>query len=350
MLGGPVSLFRYRMRTEMTKHILTTTILLLNLFTYAAAQNRSAKETLEGLREIGVIVKYGQVDGLDAAMQPTVLQMLQDRAKDRLRQAEIPLLKSTEEAEMRGRPRLVFTITLNKRTDTAPTIVVESRLYERVRLWRDPTKEMELATWVWSGSGYASRVTHEMLFQVFEGQLDGFIRDYREVNPNPTRVISSTPNPPAQVKDNANSLQGLNGIKLFVAFRPDHLADAAQRAELQKKLQEEAESKLVQAGIPVPKYSDEPGRRPLLYVLITLGHRPNFQMHAPAIAVESAFWQEVLHLRDPQKQTYAVTWESEASDGGPITDDAVRQVLNRQLDEFIKAYSAANSKLSAVRQ
>ncbi len=130
----------------MTKKILTTTILLLNLFTYTAAQNRSAKEALEGLHAIGVVVKYGQVEGLDAAMQPTVLQMLQDRAKDRLRQAEIPLLKATEEAEMRGRPRLVFTITLNKRTDTAPTIVVESRLYERVRLWRDPTKEMELAT------------------------------------------------------------------------------------------------------------------------------------------------------------------------------------------------------------
>src|SRR5258705_9344950 len=128
-----------------------------------------------------------------------------------------------------------------------------------------------------------------MLFQVFDGQLNQFIREYRAVNPNPTQTVSATPNPPAQVKDNANSLQGLKGIKFFVAFRPDQFADAAQRAELQKKLQEEAASKLVQAGIPVPKYSDEPGQGPLLFVVITLS-QPNF--HAPAIAVESAFWQE----------------------------------------------------------
>ena len=38
----------------MTKHILTTITLLLGLFTYTAAQNRSAKENLEGLQAIGV--------------------------------------------------------------------------------------------------------------------------------------------------------------------------------------------------------------------------------------------------------------------------------------------------------
>jgi hypothetical protein len=47
----------------------------LSLFTYATAQNRSAKEALEGLREMDV-VKYGNADGLEPAMQPTIQQML----------------------------------------------------------------------------------------------------------------------------------------------------------------------------------------------------------------------------------------------------------------------------------
>ena len=52
----------------MTKRILTTTLLLLALATHISAQNRSAKETLEGLQDIGLVVKYGNADGLDAAL------------------------------------------------------------------------------------------------------------------------------------------------------------------------------------------------------------------------------------------------------------------------------------------
>ena len=280
-------------------------------------------------------------------MQPTILQMLQDQAKDRLKEAEVPLL-SSEDSDTVDRTRLVFTVTLNKRTDTAPAILVESKLYERVRLWRDPAKEMELATWAQSGVG-GPRITNEMLFQVFDGQLNQFIKAYREVNPNPTRAESAGPNSPVHHSDNSNALQWLNGITVFVSFRPDVLADAAQRAELQKTLQREAEEKLVKAGIPLLKWVAETERagHPLLYIFITLS-RPNSDRHA--IEVESAFWQQVRPVRDPRKETSAVTWESEASDGWPISDEAVLKVLNNQLDEFIKAYRAANSKLSAVRQ
>ncbi len=83
-------------------------------------------------------------------------------------------------------------------------------------------------------------------------------------------------------------------------------------------------------------------------MFITLS-QPNF--HAPAIAVESAFWQQVRPVRDPRRQTYAVTWEWDASDDGPtVTDEALLRVFNSQLDAFMKAYNTANSKLSAVRQ
>ena len=173
------------------------------------------------------------------------------------------------------------------------------------------------------------------MFQVFDGQPNQFIREYREANPTLTKPVGTTPTPPTHGNGNANSLQGVNTIRLLVTFRPDVVPDAVQRPELQKKLQEEATRKLVQGGIPVPRYGEEPGR-PLLYVLITLGNRSGVGIRS--IVVESEFWQNVRPIRDLSKQTYAVTWESGTSDSGPITDDAVRQVVNKQLDEFIKAY------------
>lgn len=332
----------------MTKQILTTTILFLSLGTYAAAQNRSPKEALEGLREIGVNVKFGDANGLEAATQPAILQMLQDRAKDRLREAEVPVLRSSDEANMAGKPRLVFTVTANKPSTDAVTIRVESRLYERVRLWRDRAKEIELATWVQSGIGVGSTLSHEMLFQVFDGQLNEFIRDYREGNPNPARVTNAGPtlDTAAQLSADGNFLQGLNGVDLFVWSGPTRFLDPPLEA-LVKTLQGEAEKKFKQAGIPLLKYAQETeaAGRPLLYVSIKL-NQPN--SHAPAIAIESEFWQRVRPVRDPKKDTYAVTWESQTANGGPINDEAVLQLVNSQLDEFIKAYKAANPKQSSA--
>ena len=182
-----------------------------------------------------------------------------------------------------------------------------------------------------------------MLFSVFDRQLDEFIRDYWEVNTKPTQLVTRMSDSPTHVNNNhANSLQGIKSIRLFVTFRPSMFPHSVQRQEFQEKLQEEARAKLVDAGIPVPRYRSDPRDPLLLRVAITLGDQPNARKHAPPIAIESDLWQEVRHLRDLRKQTLAVTWESETSDGGPITDDAVRQVMDRQLDEFIKAYRAAN--------
>jgi hypothetical protein len=112
-------------------------------------------------------------------------------------------------------------------------------------------------------------------------------------------------------------------------------------------LQNEAEKKCKEAGIPMLKYlrETEGAGRPLLYISIKMT-RPNSQ--SPAIAIESEFWQRVHPVRDPQLDIYAVTWESQANESGPITDEAVLQVVHRQLDEFIKAYKEANSKLTVV--
>ena len=102
-----------------------------------------------------------------------------------------------------------------------------------------------------------------------------------------------------------------------------------------------------QAGIPLHRYTNEsePAGRPLFNIFITLSWANSWRS---PIEIESKFWQRVLPVRDPRKDVYAVTWESRASDGGPITDDAVLHVMKSQLDEFIKAFLAANPKLASV--
>jgi hypothetical protein len=336
----------------MTKQILTTTILLVSLFTYTAAQSRTdgfkdlnPRLTLEELGNIGLIVKYGQVDGLETAMQQTILQKLRDRAKNRLRQGDIPVWESTDEAEMVGRPRLVFTVTLKKQTDPRPALLIESKLFQRVRLWRDPSQEVELATWSMSSVG--PNVESQMLFALFDKTLDAFVREYRAANPNPPRVESRTTDAPAQLNDNASALQGLTGIDFMVSLRFIQFVDARFQALLDP-LQREAENKLKQAGIPLLRYAPDIARAgyPLLNVVVTLDQ--NGISYAPAIDVRTQFWQRVRRVQDLQKYTYAVTWESHANDGPEITEEALRRIVNSQLDQFIEAYKAGNPNPTSV--
>ena len=329
----------------MTKHMIAASILLLSLFTHISAQNSGDEKTLEGLQNIGLVVKYGNADALDTAEQPATLQMLQERARKMLKEAEVPLLESTDEVDMNGRPRLVFTVTLNKKTDTAPAVYVESSIYERVRLWRDEKKETDLATWVMDGVG-GPTATQQMLLDVFDGQVKGFIKAYRAVNPNRSPAESGSADQAAQFSDNPNTLEGLTGAKLFVSSRPGAF-DHPRTPALIKMLQSEAEKKFKQAGIPLHRYGSEsePAGRPLFYIFITLSGANSGRS---PIEIESKFWQRVRPVRDPRKDVYAVTWESKASDGGPVNDDAVLRVMNSQLDEFIMAFLAVNPKLTSV--
>ena len=320
----------------MAKHLLTATFLLLSLVSYTSAQNSSERETLKGLREIGVSVEYTHVDAVEITMQPNVLQRLQSTATDQLTKAGVPLLKSTDAA---GHPRLVFEITANQDTDTAPAIVVQSKLYERVGLKRDVAKESDLATWVYDGVG-GPRATEDMLFQVFDGQVEHFIKEYRAANATTREsVITETPQI-SPLYENANPFAGLKGTRVFVSFRPD--ATKPNRDALRKVLQSEAEARLAKAGVRLFVYGSEtePAGDPLLYLFITLSDRNSGRS---AVEVEGRFWQKVRPARDPSKETYAVTWQSEGNETWPISDAAVRAVMNAQIDEFVKAYKAANT-------
>jgi hypothetical protein len=332
---------------EMTKQILTASIFILSLFSYAAAQSRTAgfndsNPALEGLGQIGLSVKYGQVDGLEATMQPTILQKLRDRAVNRLRQGEVPLLQATDEAEMVGRPHLVFTVTLKKLGDPPPALLIESKLFQRVRLWRDPSQEMELPTWTMNSLG--PNVELEMLFALFDKPLDAFVREYREANPKPLSVESRATNPPAQLKEKASALQGLTGIDFTVELGFIQFVNPRFQA-LSVPLQREAENKLRQAGIPLLRTADETVRAgyPLLSVVVNLDE--NGVSYEPAINVRSQFWQRVHPIRELRKYTYLPTWESRASGGPTLTEEALRKIVNSQLDEFIEAYKTANPKV-----
>ena len=332
----------------MKKHVLAVSLLLLSVSVHAAAQNRSPEEALRGVSSLDVSVKYATVDGLPEEMRGPILTELHNRAINRLMQADMPLLQPNNDAELAGQLHLVFIVTVNKETGRSMPVQVETELTERVRLRRDESKQMILATWAQRGIGGPNAST-KMVFDVFDGQVEGFIKDYKRANEKPSEAKTSTTNAFAQSKAESNSLQGLPGVRFFIPFREEMGIDPETRAALKKLVNAEAEKKLKEAGIPLLKYANESEAAgdPILQLWVKLSG-PNY--YAPAIEIETKFWQHVRPVRDLKTDFHAVTWQSQFIDAGPITDEAVIQVVNQQLDEFIKAYNAANPKTSAVRR
>ena len=330
----------------MKKHVLAVSVLLLTLNIHALAQ--SPEEVLKGISGFGLSVKYATVDGLPEEMRGPILTELHNRAMNLLMQADMPLLQSTDDMELAGKMRLTFIVTVNKETGRSMPVQVEAEITERVRLRRDESKEMVLGTWRQLGVGGPNAST-KMVFDVFEGQVTGFIKDYKRANEKPGEVKSVGSNATAQVKEDANPLQGLPGIRFFTPFREEIGVDPETRAALKKLANAEAEKKLKEAGIPLLKYANETesAGNPVLSLWVKLSG-PNYL--APAIEIDTRFLQQVRPVRDLKKDFHVITWQSRFIDAGPITDEAVMKVLNQQLDEFIKAYNAANPKTSAVRQ
>lgn len=333
----------------MIARILSITVLLLGLTAQLAAQTTEKAQTMEGLRDIALVVKYGHVDGPQEKWESTLLQRLEDRARQTLWEAGIPLSQAKPEAAKTSRPQLVFTVTLNRRVEADP-VLVQGQIFQRVRLWRDSAKELELATWAMYGVG-GPQVTEKMVFDVFDGQVNEFLKTYREVNQTSFSVsIPSVADKSAQLQATPNTFEGLNSTGVFVSVRRDMMFDGRPPVS-EKFLQEAAETKLKEAGIKINRYANEAEQagHGLLYVWVKLSP-PNVTTWAPPIDIESSFSQWVRLVRDPTRQAEAVTWRSQ--DSGPfaktdngssvITDEAVLKVVNRQLDEFIKAFKAGS--------
>jgi hypothetical protein len=268
-----------------------------------------------------------------------------------LREAGVPLFQLTDEAGAAVRPKLIFTLTLNRLTTTAPPVRVDTQVYQRVRLGRDAAKELELPTWVMGGVG-GPMVTPQMVMDVFDGQVNVFIKTYNLANPASAEVSAQTaPDPSAQLCDTAGTFAGLSSTNIFVSFRRDPLTDT-RRVALEELVNQAAKDRLQQAGIKITHYANEAEKtgnaRLYLYVKLSV---PNVHQWDPPVGVESKFYQMVRLVRDPKKQTEAMTWESydtgqfvkTESGNLTLTDEEILAVINRQIDEFIKVFKAANN-------
>ncbi len=80
--------------------ILALTVCFFSL-TGQLSAGRTDDKTLEGLREMELVVKFGEVNGQPAEWQSTALQRLKDRAKQQLEEAGIRIL-STDESSKAG--------------------------------------------------------------------------------------------------------------------------------------------------------------------------------------------------------------------------------------------------------
>jgi hypothetical protein len=340
-------------RSNVFAKILAITVLLFGLPAQLSAQ-RSDEKTLEGLRDIELIVKYGEVNGQQTDWQSAALQTLEDRARKRLQEAGIRVLPADESSKA-GMAKLVFTVSLNRVNSAAAPVRIETKLYQRVRLWRDSAKELELPTWTMSGVG-GPEVTAKMVSDVFDAQVDSFLKYYKQMNATASEAATENAPTSTQLSDTRHAFEGLNSTRLFLSIRRDMFSDARQ-VLLEKFLQEAAENRLKEAGIKLNRYTNEAEQagHALLYIWVKLS-KPNTHAWAPPIGVESSFSQWVRLVRDPKKQTDAVTWESRdqgefvknSSGDLVITDDAVLEVVNKQVDEFIKAFKAANANVTPV--
>ncbi len=332
------------------KHpILALAILLFGLTAQLAAQTAEKAQTMEGLSDIVLEVKYGRVNGKQEEWQSTLLPRLEDRARHSLEEAAIPISQATDESGKSNRPRLVFTVSLSRKPETDP-VRVDGEIVQRIRLWRDSAKELELATWNMYGVG-GPMVSEQMVVDVFDGQVAEFIKTYREVNATSQVSTQAVEDKPAEFTSPPNAFEGLNSTRVFVAVPQDMMLDGRPPVS-QQFLQDAAETKLKEAGIKIIRYTNEAeaAGNAILHIWVKLSP-PNTQTWAPPIGVESTFSQWVRLARDPEKRAEAATWKSQASgpfaktDDGSlvITDDAVLKVVNRQLDEFIKAFKTGNA-------
>jgi hypothetical protein len=164
----------------MMRRIVAATILLLAVHTYVSAQVRDDEMSLQGVKGVHLDVSWTarRVDAQSNAR----LKKLAGQAEAKLREAAIPLLRHTGEMEPAGNPRLTLRIKLNDLESSAAPILIESKFSQKVRLSRDPSKEMEVVTWENYGVG-GPEITDDMMSRVLDSLLDMFIKAYRSVNP-----------------------------------------------------------------------------------------------------------------------------------------------------------------------
>lgn len=164
----------------MKKVLLVIACLLLSS-AYVAAQSRGP-ETLRGLKGVRLVIMYGRADALDEAQRPVVLKLLEGDSRTKFKEAGIPLLQFAQEIEAAGSPQLIVYVTLDKPNGFVYPVVIESKLFQRARLTRDPAMEVDVETWESHGIG-APKLNVETIRSLLATEVDQFIKDFMAVNP-----------------------------------------------------------------------------------------------------------------------------------------------------------------------
>lgn len=166
----------------MKRNLLVATVLLLGSFTCVSAQERDDEKSLQGLKGIRVGISWGKSDPIAGDRLPGWLKMLADHAQAKIKEAGIPLLKSTDETETAGNPMLIIHVRLNQPHPSTTLVEFETKFRQRVQLSRDPSKKLDAVTWETFGLG-GPEVTEKLLISMLDGQLDAFIKAFRIANP-----------------------------------------------------------------------------------------------------------------------------------------------------------------------
>lgn len=155
-------------------------------------------------------------------------------------------------------------------------------------------------------------------------------------------VISAQAQSKAQRQD-VESLRGLKGVRLVLMFGRAEAIEAGRRPEILKLLQSDAEARFAKAGIPLLKNAGElnnaPGS-PQLVVTITMD-KPNGYVFP--VVTQSKLYQSAQLSRDPSVQLSLLTWETGGVGVYELTNlEMLRTQVGTEIDQFIKAYLAAN--------
>jgi hypothetical protein len=161
---------------------------LLFLTTHVVAQSESQatdEESLRGLKGVALSIMLTRGGALDETQRVATLKLLQDDAKVRFQKAGILLLEFTQGVKQEpDSPRLLITVTMEKRNGHSYQVVSQSKLVQNVRLSRDPSIQINVTTWTAFSVGDGYDITdRENLRQQVGNDVAHFIKAYLEVNP-----------------------------------------------------------------------------------------------------------------------------------------------------------------------
>jgi len=167
------------------KRIVLALTFLLATSSAASAQFAPSTENLRGLKGVRLIVMLANYPHrLDEAEWPELLKLVQADAIAKLQEAGIPLSRSkyVDEIGKAGDPRLVISVPMDERNSSV-SLTTEVKLFQKVRLSRDPSIETDAVTWSQRGGVTWPMPRDSVIRRQIAGEIDRFIQDYLSVNP-----------------------------------------------------------------------------------------------------------------------------------------------------------------------